>query len=513
MQRLATTPTQGVPFLSFFGGVAGGGGGASTSSNTDPSAQAQQRNAPSSPTSKQQPTSADEEASNINANVNPSGDSGSPRQQRVLHKDRKPSFGRRPSFFTSSPAKRNRRRADSAASNTGPPPDGYGYQPLDSSPVPALPDPSPKTTADGFSKMMSRGAVTPVSGYPVGMAVPASMLSNPSPHPQSELSIVYQQIQETANKRISTFEYLRKAHEGRIYWFNTLLFDKADLQRMPYFDARKLGRRATNYLLLGISLPAVVDLNSGSALEFLRSLNALLAEFDAFQQIHTENGIAASSLTRTRIPQMFRRAAAPVSKGRRSSSAAGRDGDIGYSLEQVDSNHLPAASTTTSATTMASSLTAAGSATNPSSLGSSTAVPPTATSTTITATAAAVAPTAAGDAGPPAGVMAFGASEVDLLPGEEYAYLLTPTLPFEPDFFETFATLCDVLADTYARLLGLVPTPRECGGAVGELFTKADAKIKKLFIQPVVREFEDAGRAGVKAEVANVGRVVLSGLM
>ncbi|AEO63522.1 uncharacterized protein THITE_2074581 [Thermothielavioides terrestris NRRL 8126] len=439
MQRLATTPTQGVPFLSFFGGVAGGGGGASTSSNTDPSAQAQQRNAPSSPTSKQQPTSADEEASNINANVNPSGDSGSPRQQRVLHKDRKPSFGRRPSFFTSSPAKRNRRRADSAASNTGPPPDGYGYQPLDSSPVPALPDPSPKTTADGFSKMMSRGAVTPVSGYP---------------------------IQETANKRISTFEYLRKAHEGRIYWFNTLLFDKADLQRMPYFDARKLGRRATNYLLLGISLPAVVDLNSGSALEFLRSLNALLAEFDAFQQIHTENGIAASSLTRTRIPQMFRRAAAPQPPpGRLDDHLRHHHGLVPHGRRQRNQPVLPRLLH------------------------------------------------GAGDAGPPAGVMAFGASEVDLLPGEEYAYLLTPTLPFEPDFFETFATLCDVLADTYARLLGLVPTPRECGGAVGELFTKADAKIKKLFIQPVVREFEDAGRAGVKAEVANVGRVVLSGLM
>jgi hypothetical protein len=29
----------------------------------------------------------------------------------------------------------------------------------------------------------------------------------------------------------------------------------------------------------------------------------------------------------------------------------------------------------------------------------------------------------------------------DLHPGEEYTYLLTPSLPFEPDFFETFATL------------------------------------------------------------------------
>jgi hypothetical protein len=248
---------------------------------------------------------------------------------------------------------------------------------------------------------------------------------------------------------------------------------------MAYFDPRKLGRRATNYLLLGISLPAVIDLNSSTPVEFLRSLNTLLAEFDTFQQIHSENGIGATSLTRTRIPQMFRRAAAPVSKGRRSSSAAGRDGDMGggggYPLEQVDSN------------------TGAGAA--------STAV-----SSSFSG--------AAGDSGPPAGsVMAFGASEVDLLPGEEYTYLLTPTLPFEPDFFETFATLCDVLIDTYSRLLSLLPTPRDCTGSVAELFTKADSKIKKLFIQGVVREFEESGRAGVKAEVANVGKVVLGGLM
>ena len=249
---------------------------------------------------------------------------------------------------------------------------------------------------------------------------------------------------------------------------------------MPYFDARKLGRRATNYLLLGISLPAVIDLNSNNPVEFLRSLNTLLAEFDAFQQIHTETGIAATSLTRTRIPQMFRRAAAPVSKGRRSSSAAGRDGDLGlgYALEPVDSN--TALATTTAGSTDPAAEPLAGGGTTSTAGGS---------------------------------VITFGDSEVDLLPGEEYTHLLTPTLPFDPDFFETFATLCDVLIDTYTRLLGLVPTPRECGGTVAELFAKADGKIRKLFIQGVVREFEECGRGGARGELASVGKVVLSGLM
>lgn len=113
----------------------------------------------------------------------------------------------------------------------------------------------------------------------------------------------------------------------------------------------------------------------------------------------------------------------------------------------------------------------------------------------------------------PASVMNFAASESDLLPGEEYTYLLTPALPFEPDYFETFATLCDVLIDCYTRLLNLMPTPRECSSQLAEQFSKMDGKIKKLIFQGVVKEFEDHSRSSIKTEVANIGKVVLSGLM
>jgi len=107
----------------------------------------------------------------------------------------------------------------------------------------------------------------------------------------------------------------------------------------------------------------------------------------------------------------------------------------------------------------------------------------------------------------------FPISEIDLLPGEEYTYLLTPSLPFDPDFYETFATLCDVLIDCYTRLMSLVTSPRECSSTVAEMFTKADARVRKIIVQGVVKEFEDSSRAGVKSEVAGVGRVVLGGLM
>ncbi|KAI9811629.1 MAG: hypothetical protein M1827_005378 [Pycnora praestabilis] len=293
-----------------------------------------------------------------------------------------------------------------------------------------------------------------------GPAVP--LVGNGSAVGLQNPQLVYQHIHEMATKRISTLDYLRKAHDGRVYWFNTLLFNKADLSKMPYFDAKKLSRRATNYLLLGLSLPTILDLSSASPLDYLRALSALLSEFESFQQIHPPDGSTSSSLSRARIPQMFKRAThAAGTKSRRTSTAA----EIG----------LPMGSTSdpSDLKSMTGSMASTGSATSSS----------------------------------------FPASEQELLPGEEYAHLLTPSLPFDPDYYETFATLCDVLIDCYTRIMSLVSSPTMCGPGVAETFAKADAKVRKLIVAGVVKEFEEASRSGVKTEVAAVGKVVLGGLM
>jgi hypothetical protein len=107
----------------------------------------------------------------------------------------------------------------------------------------------------------------------------------------------------------------------------------------------------------------------------------------------------------------------------------------------------------------------------------------------------------------------FPSNDQELLPGEEYTYLLTPSLPFDPDFYETFATLCDVLIDCYTRVMNLINSPALCTPSVHEMFSKADAKVRKVIVSGVVREFEDWSRTGVKTEVAGVGKVVLGGLV
>ena len=108
--------------------------------------------------------------------------------------------------------------------------------------------------------------------------------------------------------------------------------------------------------------------------------------------------------------------------------------------------------------------------------------------------------------------VSFGASERDLLPGEEYTHLLTPSLPFDPDFFETFATLCDVLIDCYTRITSLISSPAVCTPAIVEGFTKADARLRKVIVAGIVKEFEDSSRSGIKNEIAGIGKVILGGL-
>ncbi|KAF2785614.1 hypothetical protein K505DRAFT_368988 [Melanomma pulvis-pyrius CBS 109.77] len=282
-------------------------------------------------------------------------------------------------------------------------------------------------------------------------AAQLSMGGGATPH------IIFQHIHEMASKRISTLDYLRKAHEGRIYWFNTLLFAKTDLTRLPSFTPRNLSRRATHYLLLGFSLPTILDLNANSPTDYLKALNALLLEFEQYQSIHPPDGSTPSSLSRGRIPQMFKRANVIGGKSRRSSSAAN---DF-PALTPQNSYHEPTSSVDS---------------------------PPT--------------------------------DDLLLLPNESYIHLQTPNLPFDPDFFSTFATLCDVLIDCYTKILSLLSTPESvilAGGGVpsvvGDLFSKADARVRKIILGSVVREFEESCRQGVRGEVGGVGKVVLGGLM
>jgi hypothetical protein len=208
MQRSAAPPGQTA--APFFSSLFGGGGGTTNRANRDNRDRDKSQPPPSPKSKSHRPTSPGDD--------HPGG--LSPKQQQKdkdkgLLKDRKPSLGRKPSFIfsaaTASPDKKKRNRADSGASTTGPPADGAGtttgptlaHRPSATRLFIDHTDPAPNPA----DRMLSRGAVTPISGYPAMTGTgPIAGLGQ-----QSESSVMHQHIQDTANKRISTLDYLRKA--------------------------------------------------------------------------------------------------------------------------------------------------------------------------------------------------------------------------------------------------------------------------------------------------------------
>ncbi|KAI5296554.1 hypothetical protein KEM52_000249 [Ascosphaera acerosa] len=351
-------------------------------------------------------------------------------------------------------------------------------------------------------------------------------------------------IHTTAAKRILSLHYLQDTYDSNVHWYNTVHMTRIDMSRMPYFEGAKLTVRANQYLVLGLSLPMILDPSNDSVLEYLRSLNALLLEFEAFQQSRpppssssggpaaaTVTSVAASSASLApskimKLPTMFkwtgghggqqpgieeRPGASGTSMGngkRRASSATTMDWstqDESHQQQQQQqqqdrqNTYLIAGSgsgtgarggsTTTLATDAAASANLSGSLAHPES--GPTHQP---TKPANSVSKGPLAPTTQG----------LGVSD-------QYTYLLMPSVPFEPDFFQTFGALCDVLADAYERLVELTGTMNLCTPLVGELFVKADAKIKRLMLGTPIKEFEEASRKLVRNELQGVTRVILAG--
>lgn len=296
------------------------------------------------------------------------------------------------------------------------------------------------------------------SSYLHGSATPATQTSSVDP------KVVYRQIHEICGKRMATIDYLRKVHEGNIFYFSTLHYSPAALQTLPSMHPSKLGRRATNFFVLGYSLPALLDLNAtGTALDYLRSLNALLQEFETYQTLMGID-INGNSLGRGRVQNMFKLGAR--SKGARRTSTT------------TDSIFLPPSSNNEHLNVNKSPTSAGG--------GSGSDIPsPLETSSPI--------------------------SPVAL--GHDFQHLVTPHLPFDPDFTTIYATLCDTMTDTYAKVIDLIASPEVCTASVGEAFGKVDKALRKILVTNVTRELEESGRANVRSEVAGLGRLVLGGLM
>ncbi|KAI8968549.1 hypothetical protein BDF20DRAFT_839642 [Mycotypha africana] len=81
----------------------------------------------------------------------------------------------------------------------------------------------------------------------------------------------------------------------------------------------------------------------------------------------------------------------------------------------------------------------------------------------------------------------------------DYGYLIIPHIPFELDYFETFYTLLDIMAEAYQKLLIGTEGPI-CTQAYFEVVLKCDGKFKKI-ITIITKELDATARDAIKEEL------------
>ncbi|CAG8509090.1 7410_t:CDS:2 [Acaulospora morrowiae] len=123
----------------------------------------------------------------------------------------------------------------------------------------------------------------------------ATAVSFPQPAPRSPpgsstptenygVTHSYDFLYELVQKRVSTFTYLKKVHEGKIHWFNTVCLNKEDLG-MVYENSR-MKKRTGNFFILGASLAPILDINNPQ--DYVKALNVMLQEFEYHTNEHSK---------------------------------------------------------------------------------------------------------------------------------------------------------------------------------------------------------------------------------
>ncbi|CCX30446.1 Similar to hypothetical protein [Tuber melanosporum Mel28]; acc. no. XP_002838258 [Pyronema omphalodes CBS 100304] len=293
----------------------------------------------------------------------------------------------------------------------------------------------------------------------------------PQGQPPTSPNGMYLTVHETCTKRMATLDYLRRAHEGRVYFFNVMLTPRSDLQKLVYPDLKKLQKKAQQFFTLGASLPSILEV-ANNPTDYLKAFNAVLQEYETYiahaptkqQATRSHSSSISISANSNGSTSSLRKFFRHHPKQRRGSTATGSHPDL--TLERTrsasGSGEPPAMSISAPAMSHEDSLAA---------------LPQLASST------------------------------------EEFTYLLIPALPFDLDYFEVFATLCDVLIDIYSRVMMLVNNSAACPNSVADLFLKADQKIRRIVVTGTVREWEEAVRVNVKREIGGVAREVLGGML
>lgn len=86
------------------------------------------------------------------------------------------------------------------------------------------------------------GSTTPTNvGNALRVDAPNAPTAQNTPSSQSSFGVALENLRYMLQKRIATFSYLKRAHEGRVHWFNTILLQREELDAA--FSQAKMAKR------------------------------------------------------------------------------------------------------------------------------------------------------------------------------------------------------------------------------------------------------------------------------
>lgn len=87
----------------------------------------------------------------------------------------------------------------------------------------------------------------------------------------------------------------------------------------------------------------------------------------------------------------------------------------------------------------------------------------------------------------------------------DYLYLNIFHLPFTPDIYQTFLSLCDSLIYTYRHIEDYLDNYQNLTPENYDLLCKVDHRINKYFINPTVKEIDSLSRSLIYEETSKLG--------
>ncbi|CAN6638304.1 hypothetical protein TRVA0_017S00254 [Trichomonascus vanleenenianus] len=278
-------------------------------------------------------------------------------------------------------------------------------------------------------------------------------------------------IQDIVEKRVASLEYLRKVHGGTICWLNTVQIAKKDFDGLYWDDHRQQPPlNALHFFYLGGSIPSIYGHDGQTLTEYLKAFLNVLKEYEIL--------IGSNESTpKNKIAGVGRRLFKSRLKSADHSAAYGSMITSSSSVSIITSNDMKAKSTALSLSHHHNNLhnsSPASQQSHLSPLSSNAALPP----------------------------------SIQVAGGHEFSYLAVYHLPFIPDVYETFLSLCEALIDAYKHIRDFIRAGPVHHDSY-ELLLKVDDKLRKYVISPTVKDIDALSRSLIYEETTKLDGLLI----